>query len=160
MDWFNDSFASVLGTVFGAGGILYAVIMHFIEQKKYQEEVRSLKTETDLKGDEFWKNRYDVLNSEMKEKDSWWKERYDNLYDELQNERKLSNEIISNFRAELNDIREDYERQRDIDKKKYSELLTQYTKFREETKKQNEENMSRINALEKLVSDYERKLKK
>ena len=77
----------------------------------------------------------------MQNKDTWWKERYDNLYDELQNERKLSNEIVSSFRAELNEIREDYEHQHEIDKKKYGELLDQYNRFREESDKQNNENM-------------------
>lgn len=158
MEWINDSLAAIVGTIFGTGGILYAIIVHFIERKKYREEVRELKAQADIKGDEFWKNRYDVLNSEMQNKDAWWKERYDNLYEELQSERKLSNEIVSSFRSELNEIREDYERQREIDKRKYSDLLDQYNRFQEDTTRQNAENMKRINQLENLVAEYEKRL--
>lgn len=158
MEWINDSFASIFGYLFGTGGIIYAIVMHFVERKKYRAEVKEQQANADIKTDEFWKNRYDVLNAEMQNKDAWWKERYDNLYEELQNERKLSNEIVSNFRSELNDIREDYERQREIDKKKYGELMDQYNKFQEESKRQNDENMKRINQLEKLVSEYEKRL--
>lgn len=158
MEWMNDSFASIFGCLLGTGGIIYAIVMHFVERKKYRAEVKEQQANADIKTDEFWKNRYDVLNAEMQNKDAWWKERYDNLYEELQNERKLSNEIVSNFRSELNDIREDYERQREIDKKKYGELMDQYNKFQEESKRQNDENMKRINQLEKLVSEYEKRL--
>lgn len=158
MEWMSDSMWNMFGVLFGTGGILYAIIMHFVERRKYKAEVKELQANADIKTDEFWKNRYDVLNAEMQNKDTWWKERYDNLYEELQNERKLSNEIVSSFRAELNEIREDYEHQHEIDKKKYGELLDQYNRFREESDKQNNENMRRINQLEKLVAEYENRL--
>lgn len=158
MEWMSDSLWNMLGVLFGTGGILYAVIMHFVERRKYKAEVKELQANADIKTDEFWKNRYDVLNTEMQNKDAWWKERYDNLYEELQNERKLSNEIVSSFRSELNEIRGDYERQHEIDKKKYGELLEQYNRFQEESNEQNLENMRRINQLEKLVAEYENRL--
>lgn len=157
MEWI-ESFSNIVGLLFGAGGIIYAIVMHFVEKKKYEAEVKELQANADIKTDEFWKNRYDVLNMEMQNKDAWWKERYDNLYEELQNERKLSNEIVSSFRSELNEIRDDYERQREIDKKKYSELLDQYNKFQEESNRQNSENLKRICQLEKLVAEYEKRL--
>lgn len=158
MEWMNDGFWGIVGVLFGTGGILYAVIMHFVEKRKYNAEVKEQQANADIKSDEFWKNRYDVLNSEMQNKDAWWKERYDNLYEEFQNERKLSNEIVSSFRQELNEIRDDYDRQHEIDRRKYGELLEQYNKFREESDKQNAENIKRINQLEKLVADYEKRL--
>lgn len=157
MEWI-ESLSNIIGVLFGAGGIIYAIVMHFVEKKKYEAEVKELQANADIKTDEFWKNRYDVLNTEMQNKDAWWKERYDNLYEELQNERKLSNEIVSSFRSELNEIRDDYERQRDIDKKKYSDLLEQYNKFQEESTRQNSENLKRIGQLEKLVAEYEKRL--
>lgn len=157
MEWI-ESLSNIIGVLFGAGGIIYAIVMHFVEKKKYEAEVKEQQANADIKTDEFWKNRYDVLNTEMQNKDAWWKERYDNLYEELQNERKLSNEIVSSFRSELNEIRDDYERQREIDKKKYSELLDQYNKFQEESTRQNSENLKRIGQLEKLVAEYEKRL--
>ena len=158
MEWLNDSFANVFGVLFGAGGILYAIIMHYVEKRKYNAEVKEKQANADIRTDEFWKNRYDVLNSEMQNKDAWWKERYDNLHEEFQNERKLSNEIVSNFRSELNQIREDYERQREIDKKKYDELLERYNRYQEESEQRNKESMKRINQLEALVAEYEKRL--
>lgn len=115
MNWFSENIVTILSLLFGTGGVGFAVIQHFLNRKKYNQEVRQESFSADIKSDEFWKNRYDVLNEELKDKDTWWKERYDNLYHELQEERKLSNEIIKNFRTELNEIREDYEQQRDID---------------------------------------------
>lgn len=158
MEWMDSGLFGLLGILLGAGGICYAVIMHYVEKKKYDAEVKELQANADIKSDEFWKNRYDVLSNEMQNKDEWWKERYDNLYEELQNERKLSNEIVSSFRSELNEIRDDYEKQRAIDKKKYSELLEQYNKFQEESIAQNQESMNRISQLEKLVAQYEKRL--
>ena len=121
MEWLNDGFWGMIGVLFGTGGIAYSVIMRILDRKKYKQEVKEAAANADIKTDEFWKGRYDVLNEEMKNKDAWWKERYDNLYQELQNERQLSNDIIKSFRTELNEIREDYERQREHDKQKYNE---------------------------------------
>ena len=158
MEWMNDGFWGMIGVLFGTGGLIYAVIMRILDRKKYKQEVKEAAANADIKTDEFWKGRYDVLNEEMKSKDNWWKERYDNLYQELQNERQLSNDIIKSFRTELNEIREDYERQRELDKDKYNELMEQYNRHREESSRQNKMQMERINQLEKLVNEYEKKL--
>lgn len=149
----------IISVTLGAGGVTYAVVSRILDRKKYKHEVRQTAADADIKTDEFWKNRYDVLAKEMENKDVWWKERYDNLYEELQNERKLSNEIIHNFRVELNDIREDYQKRHDIDKQKYCQLMEQYEKFQEDVSRKNREQLDRINQLERLVSEYERKLK-
>lgn len=155
----NENTFSIISLLFGTGGIGYALFSRILYRKKYLQEVRTSTAEADVKSDEFWKNRYDVLNEEMKFKDEWWKNRYANMYNELQNERQLSNEIIKSFRSELNEIREDYENQRNIDKKKYNELLSQYEKYQEEAHIQNEAAIKRISQLEDLVSEYERRLK-
>ena len=155
----NTVLTEVISVLFGAGGVVYAIATHFLDRKKFAEEVRQEAANADLKTDEFWKNRYDVLNAEMQNKDIWWKERYDNLYTELQEERKLSNEIIKNFRTELNEIREDYEKQHEADKQKYNDLMTQYEQFQDEVNKTSAEQIKRINQLEELVSNYENRLK-
>lgn len=155
----NENMVSIISLLFGTGGIGYALFSRILYHKKYLQEVREAAAEADVKSDTFWKNRYDVLNEEMKTKDEWWKNRYANMYNELQSERQLSNEIIRSFRSELNEIRGDYENQRNIDKRKYNELLSQYEKYQEETRIQNEAAIKRINQLENLVSEYERRLK-
>ena len=93
----DNSITEVISILFGAGGVGFALISRWLDRKKYAQEVRQEKSAADIKGDEFWKARYDVLNEEMKSKDIWWKDRYDNIYQEFQNERKLSKEIIDNF---------------------------------------------------------------
>ena len=60
----------------------------------------------------------------------------------------------------MNEIREDYEQQREIDRKKYDELLNQYREYQEKVEFKNKEQMNRINQLENLVSEYEKKLNK
>lgn len=156
----NDNILSILSLLFGTGGVGFAMISRVLYRKKYDQEVRQAIADADLKSDAFWKSRYDVLNEEIKSKDEWWRNRYTNVYNELQNERQLSNEIIKSFRAELSEIRGDYENQRKIDKDKYNELLSQYEAYRKETYTQNELSLKRINQLENLVSEYEHKLKK
>ena len=158
MSWLSENLVTIISILFGAGGIGFAITERFLNRKKYKQEVRQESLSADIKSDEFWKNRYDVLDSELKDKDNWWKERYDNLYHELQEERKLSNEIIKNFRTELNEIREEYEQQREIDRRKYNELLEQYRDYQEKVENKNIEQMNRINQLENLVSEYEKKL--
>lgn len=155
----NSLVTEIVSLVFGASGIAYAVVSRILDRKKYKHEVRQTAADADIKTDEFWKNRYDVLSKELTNKDEWWKERYNNLYDELQNERKLSNEIIHNFRVELNEIREDYQKRHDADRKKYNDLLEQYEKFQEDVNQKNQEQIDRINQLECLVTEYERRLK-
>lgn len=155
----HENIFSIISLLFGTGGIGYALFSRILYHKKYLQEVREATVEADAKSDAFWKNRYDVLNEELKSKDEWWKNRYANMYSELQNERQLSNEIIKSFRSELNEIRENYENQRNIDKRKYNELLAQYEKYQEETHIQNEAAIKRIGQLEDLVSEYERRLK-
>ena len=156
----NENTISIVSILFGTGGIVFAIITHLLDRKKYAQEVRKDAAEADMKGDEFWKQRYDVLQQEVENKDAWWKERYDALYKEFENERTLSNEIVRSFRAELNEMRNDYEKQREIERQKYDALMEQYRNFEEESKKKENEYKERINALEDLVIQYERRLKK
>jgi hypothetical protein len=160
MNWINENVVEILSVLFGTGGIGFAIISRILDRKKYQQEVRQASNEADKQADEFWKQRYDVLNAEVQNKDAWWRERYDNLYQELQNERKLSNEIIKNFRTELNEIREDYERQHAVDSEKYEALMKKYMEYQAEVETKNREQMSRISQLEDLVTEYERKIKR
>lgn len=76
----------VISLLFGVGGIGYAIVARMLDRKKYAQEVRCSQADADLKGEEFWKGRYDTLMTELDKKESWWKERYDNLYQEVQNE--------------------------------------------------------------------------
>ena len=112
----------VISLLFGVGSIGYAVVARMLDRKKYEQEVRASQADADLKGEEFWKGRYDVLAAELDKKESWWKERYDNLYQEVQNERRLSNEMMTNFRNELNKIRDEYEAQRHAPKAKHTHI--------------------------------------
>lgn len=153
MEW-----SSIISLIFGAGGIGYAIIARILDRRKYEQEVRNAQAEADLKGDDFWKKRYDVLQCEVKSKDVWWKERYDTLYKEFQQERQLNNEIVKSFRTELNEMRSDYEKQRELDKQKYEKLLEQYRKFEEESQQQENEYKQRISQLENLVAKYEKRL--
>ena len=57
-------------------------------------------------------------------------------------------------------MRNDYEKQREIERQKYDALMEQYRNFEEESKKKENEYKERINALEDLVIQYERRLKK
>lgn len=158
MEWLNENVVSIISVFFGAGGIVYAVITRLLDRKKYSQEVRTATSEADLKGDEFWKQRYDVLQKEVENKDNWWKDRYDALYKEYENERTLSNEIVKSFRTELNEMRNDYEQQRELERQKYDKLMEQYRTFEEESKKRESEYKERIATLEDLVSKYERRL--
>lgn len=158
MSWFSENTVSVISVIFGTGGIGYAIISRLLDRKKYEQEVRDASASADIKSDEFWKNRYEILNKEIAAKDDWWKERYDALYEENKNERKLSNEIITIFRSELSEMRVDYEKQREIERERYSQLLKQYEQFEEESMKKEKEYKVRINQLEDLVSKYESKI--
>ena len=151
MEW-----SSIISLIFGAGGIGYAIIARILDRRKYEQEVRNAQAEADLKGDDFWKKRYDVLQCEVQSKDVWWKERYDTLYKEFQ--RQLNNEIVKSFRTELNEMRSDYEKQRELDKQKYEKLLEQYRRFEEESQQQENEYKQRISQLENLVAKYEKRL--
>lgn len=159
MEWLSENLFGLISLLFGAGGIGYAVISKILDGKKYEQEVRNATAEADIKGDDFWKKRYDVLQKEVENKDSWWKERYDTLYNEYQNERKLSNEIVKSFRTELNEMRSDYDKQREIEKMKYDKLMEQYRGFEEESQKREQEYKQRISQLENLVASYEQRLK-
>ena len=158
MEWLNENVVSIISVFFGAGGIVYAIATRLLDRKKYSQEVRTATSEADLKGDEFWKQRYDVLQKEVENKDNWWKDRYDALYKEYENERTLSNEIVKSFRTELNEMRNDYEQQRELERQKYDKLMEQYHTFEEESKKRESEYKERIATLEDLVSKYERRL--
>ena len=160
MEWLNENVVSIVSILFGTGGIIYAVVTHFLDKKKYDQEVRKDAAEADIKGDEFWKQRYDVLQKEVETKDTWWKQRYDALYKEYENERTLSNEIVKSFRTELNEMRNDYEKQRELERQKYDKLMEQYKTFQEESDKKEHEYKERINTLEQLVSKYEKRLEK
>ena len=160
MEWLNENVVSIVSILFGTGSIIYAVVTHFLDKKKYDQEVRKDAAEADIKGDEFWKQRYDVLQKEVENKDTWWKARYDALYKEYENERTLSNEIVRSFRTELNEMRNDYEKQRELERQKYDKLMEQYKTFQEESEKKEHEYKERINTLEQLVSKYEKRLEK
>lgn len=160
MGWLADNGLEIISLVFGTSGIGYALITRAMNKKKYEQELKQSQTEIDAKEDDFWKKRYDVLQAEVDNKDSWWKERYDALYAEYQNERKLSNEIVKSFRTELNEMRTDYEKQRELEKMKYDKLMEQYRSFEEENKKRETEYKQRISQLEKLVESYEKRLNK
>ena len=157
-NWWAENTFSIISLIFGTGGIGFALVSKFLDRKKYEQEVRDASAEADIKGDEFWKKRYDVLQKEGETKDTWWKSRYDALYLEYQNERKLSNEIIVSFRSELNIMRSDYEKQREAEKQKYNQLFEQYKNFEEESQRREKEYKQRISQLEELVSKYERKI--
>lgn len=159
MGWLSDNLFGIISLLFGAGGIGYAVVSRVLDRKKYAQEVRVSQADADIKEDDFWKKRYDVLQAEVDNKDSWWKERYDALYVEYQNERKLSNEIVKSFRTELNEMRADYEKQRELEKMKYDKLMEQYRSFEEESQKRETEYKQRISQLEQLVESYEKRLK-
>ena len=160
MGWFTDNAFEIISLFFGTSGIGYAVVTRIMNKKKYQQELLQSQADIDAKEDDFWKKRYDVLQAEVDNKDSWWKERYDALYAEYQNERKLSNEIVKSFRTELNEMRADYEKQRELEKMKYDKLMEQYRSFEEESKKRETEYKQRISQLEKLVESYEKRLSK
>lgn len=147
----NNYIIEIFSILFGTGGIVYAIVTHFLNKKKYVQEVREASVNADIKGDTFWKQRYDVLQKEVDSKDNWWKERYDALYKEYQNERTLSNDILKSFRDELVEIREDYERQKETERQRYEELRVE--SIRKETEYKN-----RISQLEELVKGYEKRL--
>lgn len=159
MEWLSENLFGIISLLFGAGGIGFAVISKILDRKKYEQEVRTASAEADMKGDDFWKKRYDVLQKEVEYKNTWWEERYDTLYNEYQNERKLSNEIVKSFRTELNEMRSDYDKQRELEKMKYDKLMEQYRCFEEESQKREHEYKQRISQLENLVASYEQRLK-
>lgn len=154
----NEQWINIVSLIFGTGGIGYAIIARILDKRKYAQEVREATAQADIKGDEFWKQRYDVLQKEVQSKDDWWKERYDSLYAEYQNERKLSNEIVKSFRNELEEMRSDYEKQRELERAKYDKLMEQYKLFEEESQKREKEYKQRITQLEKIVEGYEQRL--
>jgi len=158
MEWLSENAFAIISLLFGTGGIGFAVISRILDRRKYEQEVRDASAEADMKGDEFWKKRYDVLNNEVQNKDTWWKARYDTLYSEYQNERKLSNEIIVSFRSELNEMRNDYEKQRELEKQKYGQLLEQYHSLEEESQRREKEYKQKISQLEDMIEKYDQKL--
>jgi len=156
----SDNITSLLLSLFGVGSIGYLIVARTLDKRKYDQEVRNIQTEADIKGDEFWKKRYDVLQQEVENKDGWWRERYNTLYQEFQNERNLSNEIVKSFRTELNEMRSDYENQRELEKKKYDKLMEQYRTFEEDSQKKELEYKQRISQLGELVEKYEKRLER
>ena len=156
---FMTTIFPVISLLFGAGGIGYAIVARMLDRKKYAQEVRYSQADADLKGEEFWKGRYDTLMAELDKKESWWKGRYDNLYQEVQNERKLSNEMMTNFRNELNKIREEYEAQRQADRDKYNRLMEEFRAQEHEASQAAEVYKKRINELEASIMAYEEMIK-
>lgn len=157
-DWLKDNLFSLISLLCGTGGVVYAIIMRIMDSKKYAAEVEGIKADADVKGDTFWKNRYSILENEIKTKDDWWKDRYDNLYKEYLEERKLNNEMIKSFRSELNELRNEYEKQREEDKTKYDKLYQSYKDFEKESLEKSQMQLTKIQQLEKLVEDYEKRL--
>jgi len=153
----NSVIISVLSLVFGSGGILYGVITHFLTRKKYNQEVREAKAEADIKGDNFWKQRYDVLQNELNSRNNWWSERYDSLDKDFEEERRVNVELIKSFRTEINQMRQDYEKQRQAERQRYDELLKQYRDFEKESEIKESIYKDRIAKLEVLLSKYEKK---
>lgn len=156
---FMTTIFPVISLLFGVGSIGYAVVARMLDRKKYEQEVRASQADADLKGEEFWKGRYDVLAAELDKKESWWKERYDNLYQEVQNERRLSNEMMTNFRNELNKIRDEYEAQRQADRDKYNRLMEEFRTRECEANRAAEEYKRRISDLEASIVAYEDMIK-
>jgi hypothetical protein len=156
---FMTTIFPVISLLFGVGSIGYAVVARMLDRKKYEQEVRASQADADLKGEEFWKGRYDVLAAELDKKESWWKERYDNLYQEVQNERRLSNEMMTNFRNELNKIRDEYEAQRQADRDKYNRLMEEFRTQEREANAAAEEYKRRISDLEASIVAYEDMIK-
>ena len=116
----TENIVTILGVLLGSGGIVTAIVVHFLDIRKFNNEVKSGRIDLDIKSDDFWKKRYDILNKELQDKDTWWKERYDSLYGQLQNERNLSNDIVKTLRQELSEIKKDYEEQHTRDEEKYN----------------------------------------
>lgn len=156
--WLADNLFAVISLLFGTGGIGYAIIARVLDRKKYKQEVKEAEASANLKGDEFWKQRYEILQKEITNKDEWWKERYESLKKEYDNERRLSNEIVQNFRNELNIMRDEYDKQRELERQKYNLLVEQYRTFEEESLRKEKEYKDRIRQLEELVSKYERRI--
>lgn len=156
---FMTTIFPVISLLFGVGSIGYAVVARMLDRKKYEQEVRASQADADLKGEEFWKGRYNVLAAELDKKESWWKERYDNLYQEVQNERRLSNEMMTNFRNELNKIRDEYEAQRQADRDKYNRLMEEFRTQECEANRAAEEYKRRISDLEASIVAYEDMIK-
>lgn len=154
----TENIVTIFGVLLGSGGIITAIVTHFLDIRKFNNEVKSGRIDLDIKSDDFWKKRYDILNKELQDKDTWWKERYDSLYGQLQNERNLSNDIVKTLRQELSEIKKDYEEQHTMDEEKYNALVKQYEQFKQETAERNKVQMERINQLELLVDSYEQKI--
>lgn len=160
MEWVKNNLVVILSVFFGAGSIGYSMVSRFLYKRKYEQEVRSVSADVDIKSDEFWKKRYEVLENENKGRDEWWKQRYDNLYCEFQSERNLSNEIVKSFRSELNEIRHEYESQRENDKNRYNKLYDEYKLLEDESNKKATQQLGRISQLETIVIEYENRLKR
>lgn len=158
--WLGENLFAVISLLFGTGGIGYAIIARILDRRKYNQEVKEAEASANLKGDEFWKQRYEILQKEINNKDEWWKERYEGLKREYDNERKLSNEIVQNFRNELNIMRDEYDKQRELERQKYNLLMEQYRNFEEESLQKESEYKERIYQLEELVSKYEKRIER
>lgn len=154
MEWLRDNIIALAGVLFGAGSVGYLLISKLVDRNKYNQEVRVASSEADIKGDEFWKKRYDVLENENKQKDEWWQARYNNLSAELNSEKGLTNEIIKSFRNELNEIRKEYESQKEYEQKKYEKLREDYNILEKESEEKINSLIKRIGQLESMIDNY------
>lgn len=159
MEWLRENSASIILMLFGAGGIGYAILSRILDKKKYDQEVRLSEATADIKEEDFWKVRYDILKEENGSKDAWWKDRYNTLYQEFQEERLLNNEIVKKFRTELNEIKNDYNYQINEQRARYEKMMTEYREISEESYRKELEYKKRISTLENLVSQYESNIK-
>ena len=82
MEWLSENLFGLISLLFGAGGIGFAVISKILDRKKYEQEVRTASAEADMKGDDFWKKRYDVLQKEVENKDTAKHRQNKTLFDE------------------------------------------------------------------------------
>ena len=48
MEWLNENAVSIVSVLFGTGGIIYAIVTHFLDKKKYEQEVRKVAAEADI----------------------------------------------------------------------------------------------------------------
>lgn len=151
MSWWAENGMSLIGFLLGGSGVVYGVTMHLLNRRKNNAEASSTEKDVEAKGEAIWQTRYNAICQEMRERDGFWKERYDNLYEEYKEERSLNNEMIKSLRGELNNLRTDYENQRRLDKEKYDKLLY-------ESAEQERKYIARIDSLEQVISEYEKKV--
>ena len=76
MEWLSENLFGLISLLFGAGGIGFAVISKILDRKKYEQEVRTASAEADMKGDDFWKKRFE---EESQKREHEYKQRISQL---------------------------------------------------------------------------------